>query len=448
MAKSRKPTAARTIIDRPLGGTEKIYWLLDKLYSLNFAAYVQLDGTLEPDRLQTALSRIQEMTPLLRARIVVENKAPLFEPVEPIDYPLRLEIQSLRGWRRQLERHLDTPFPAGAAPLARVLWFRGKGAKSILAMLFHHPIADGRSGVHVLLQCLRQAANVAPPELLYRPARPPVQQLDLIRQKDPVAGKLKEVRFWLAKGREVLRMARQLPGYDMNATDRRATASIELTLSKRDTGALLAACRARTTSIHGALGAAQVMALHDEFPERKKRVMALNSLADLRGVLSGNLTEQDLGLYVSTLTTVHTLEADPDFWGLAAEIRDELQSIISSGDADLIHSFYPGSALFTPDVSGARKVQRIVALAPPSSMLTNIGRVEEVDLGPALSVREAGFLLSPPAQYPICVTASSYRGGMLLNLLYDRNKIDQLQARRIAGHLLDHLREAARGRVA
>jgi len=444
MATSRKSPAGRTLIGRPLGGTEKIYWLLDKLYSLNFAAYVVLDGTLDPGDLQTALSRVQEMTPLLRARIVVEGNAPVFEPVDPREHPLRVEIYTLRGWRRQLERHLDTTFPVGTAPLARLLWFRGKGAKSVLAMLFHHPIADGRSGVHILLQTLRHASGTAS-AFAYRPARPPAQELDFIRQQPVVAGKLKEVRFWLAKGRELLMMASQLPGYDMTTTGRRETASIELALSKRLASALLSACRAHKTSIHGALGAAQVMALNDEFAGRKPRVMALNSLADLRGVIDGDLTEEDLGLYVSTLTTVHTLEAKPDFWRLATEIRDELQRIISSGDADLIHSFYPGSALFTPDESGARKVQKIVALAPPSSMLTNIGRVEEVDLGPELRVREAGFLLSPPVQYPICVTASSYRGGMLLNLLYDRNKIGQTQANRIAGRLLNHLEEAARG---
>jgi NRPS condensation-like uncharacterized protein len=442
MATSPKHSGDRTSIKRPLGGTEKIYWLLDKLYSLNFAAYVELDGKLDPKDLQTALSEVQHATPLLRSRIVVESKKPAFEPVDPKSYPLQLEVLALRGWRRQLEQQLDTPFPNGTAPLARFLWFRGKAAKSIVAIVFHHPIADGRSGVHILLQILRRAAGTAP-AIAQRPARPSVQELDYVRQKHPVTSKLKEVKFWLAKGRELLSMASQLPGYDMNASGQRETASIELAISKSRSKSLLTACRAHKTSVHGAIGAAQVLALNDEFGARKARVMALNSLADLRGVIDGDLSEEDLGLYVSTLTTVHSLDASPDFWRLATEVRDNLQRIITSGDADLIHSFYPGSALFTPDERGARKVQNIVALAPPSSMLTNIGRIDEVDLGQGLAVREAGFLLSPPAQYPICITASSYRGGMLLNLLYDRGKISQTQAKRIAGNLQRHLEEAA-----
>ena len=71
MTTSPKPSRDRTAINRPLGGTEKIYWLLDKLYSLNFAAYVELDGKLDPEELQTALSEVQQATPLLRSRIAL-----------------------------------------------------------------------------------------------------------------------------------------------------------------------------------------------------------------------------------------------------------------------------------------------------------------------------------------------------------------------------------------
>jgi len=441
--KTRQP-ARRTSIQRPLGGTEKIYWLLDKLYCLNFAAYVELQGDLDSAQLQTALDSVQEETPLLRCRIAVDGNRLAFAPVDPLEHPLLLSIEGLRGWRRQLEQQLDHRFADGSAPLARVLWFRGKTARSVLAVVFHHPIADGRSGLHVLQRIVQCAAGTAPP-FAYRPAHASAQELDLIKEQNPVAGKLKELKFWLARGRELLKKAEQLPGYDADPSTRRQTRSIELIVGKSLSRALLDACRAHDTSIHGALGAAQVLALNDEFGARKSRVMALNSLADLRPVIAGALSEQDLGLYVSTLTTVHDLAARPDFWQLAGEVRDELQRIIGSGDANLIHSFYPESSLFPPDERGARMVQRIVALAPPSSMLTNIGRIGDIDLGPDLAVRKTGFLLSPPAQNPICVTASSYQGRMILNLLHDRSKIGEEQAKRIAAHLLGHLEQAATG---
>ena len=74
MATSRKPSGNRTSIKRPLGGTEKIYWLLDKLYSLNFAAYVVLDGKLDPEDLQAALSEVQEATPVQHTGAVLARQ--------------------------------------------------------------------------------------------------------------------------------------------------------------------------------------------------------------------------------------------------------------------------------------------------------------------------------------------------------------------------------------
>ncbi len=424
----------QTSIERPLGGTEKIYWLLDKLYSLNFAAYVELDGKLDPTDLQTALASVQEETPLLRTRIVLDGKVPVFEPVAAQQHPLQAETRSLQGWRRQLEKQLDAPFALNQAPLARFLWFRDKTSKSVVAMVFHHPIADGRSGVNVLLDVLRRATGTGLP-FCYRAARPSVQDLDFIRQQHPVRGKLKEIRFWLEKGKDVLSFASQLPGYDASPSVRRESRSITLVIPRTRSAELLSTCRAQQTSVHGALGAAQVLALNEEFNVEKPRVMALNSLADLREVIDGNLSERDLGLYISTLTTVHAIDADPDFWRLAREIRDRLKQIITSGDGNLIHSFYPEKSFFTPDKRGARMVQNVVALAPPSSMLTNIGRIDHVPLGHQLELRGLGFLLSPPAQYPICVTAASYDGRMILNLLYDHSKITRQQAERICGNI-------------
>lgn len=58
-------------------------------------------------------------------------------------------------------------------------------------------------------------------------------------------------------------------------------------------------------------------------------------------------------LHFSTLKMIYTLAKEPDFPELAKEIRYELRKPISSGDADLIHSFDPGEEVFTPDISGA-----------------------------------------------------------------------------------------------
>jgi NRPS condensation-like uncharacterized protein len=431
------------VLDRPLGRTEHIYWLLDQLYCLNFLVFAELEGTLNDDDLQVALDIVQQENPALRSQIVIDKAGqPCFKPVSAEERPLTLEVRGLRNWRRYVEAQLVTPFEKMEAPLARFLWFRGKGKKSVVAMVFHHAIADGKSGASVLFDVLRRATG-KDRRPRFKAAHPSSQQLDLIQDQGLVAGKLKELKFWLGKGKDVLKFPKQLPGYDMEPRDARKIKTIPLSISSETNTALLANCRDRGTTMHGALGAALLLAINSEFEDVESRFLGLNSLADLRNVLKANLTEQDLGLYISTLTTVHWLDEEPDFWSLAREIPNRLKRIMNSGDANLINSIYTEIPLFTSDQSGARKVQKIVALAPPSSMLTNIGRINEAPLGEAVRIRSVAFAVSPPAQHPVCVTAASYGGKMYLNVLYDQCKLEDDQARRISENMLSKLRQAA-----
>lgn len=430
---------AAPTLDRPLGRTEHIYWLLDQLYCLNFVAFVEIEGPLEEALLQSALAVVQRENPVLRTRIIIDrDDRPHFKPVSIQERPLVLETCGLRNWRRQIDAQLMKAFDPEVEPLARFLWFRGKGKNSVVAMVFHHSIADGKSGACVLLDVLRRASgDTSPPTL--KAAQPSSQQLDMASSRKPVENKLKELRFWLDTGKKVLKFPEQLPGYDMEARPGRKIHSIPFTLAKKPSTALTAICRKQKTTIHGALGAAMLLAINAEFEREKPRNLALNSLADLRGVLNGGLTEQDLGLYITTLTTIHKLDTKPNFWRLAREIPEELRSIVNSGDANAINGIYTEISLFSPDLAGARRVQKIVALAAPSSMLTNIGRIAEEPLNDSLKIRSLAFAVSPPAQHPVCVTAASYGGQMFLNLLYDERKLESGQAKRIADATLELL---------
>ena len=165
----------------------------------------------------------------------------------------------------------------------------------------------------------------------------------------------------------------------------------------------------------------------------------MNSLVDLRSKLKGGLTEPYLGLYISTVTTVHLLDEQPDFWCLAREIPEHLNEVMNSGDANLINSVYPETPLFTPNKSGAKRLQKIVAMAPASSMLTNIGRIDVMPLGKALRIKTLSFAVSPPVQHPICMTTASYDGQIYTNILYDQCKLKEAQVKRIKDNILSRL---------
>ncbi len=437
------PTKPQPEMNRPLGPTEAIYYLLDQLYCLNFVVFAEISGSLDPARLERALQTVQAEQPLLRARLAMVRGRACFKAVPPEQAVWKAQVRPLRNWRAAVAAELDAPF-TGEAPLARFLWCQGRG-KSVAAMVFHHTIADGKSGASLLIEVLRRAGGEDLP-LKLRPPHRSAQDLDLIQSKGVMESSVQKLKYWLGQGQAALKFPRQLPGYDMRLGDKRSIKVIPVSMPKETTQALLASCRAHGTTVHGALGAAQVLALNAEFGSDQARQLGLTSLADLRGVLRGKLSASDLGLYVATITTVHGLAAKPDFWQLAADIRGQLQQVLTSGDANLVHSVYREDSLLPMGRSRARLIQSSVALAPPSSMLTNIGTVDTPDLRNGARIQSLAFLVSPPPQHPICVTAASHGGSLHLNLLYDRVKMDDEQAERIAIALTGFLEAAASGK--
>jgi len=305
-------------------------------------------------------------------------------------------------------------------------------------MVFHHAIADGKSGAQVLLDVLRRAGGEDLP-LVLQAARPSAQDLDPIHSRGMVESTVQKVGFWLGQGRATLKFARQLPGYDPQLRSERNIQAIPYTLSIKKGQALLAACRAHGTTVHGVLGAAQILAINRECGAPEERHLALTSLADLRGVLRDQLNADDLGLYIATVTTVHAVAAQPDLWQLATSIKSELSSLLHRGDANLIHSFYPRASLLPISRHSARLVQATAALGPPASVLTNIGNQQSVTLRNGVRIRALAFMVSPPPQCPICVTVAGYAGGLHLHLLYDQTKLGDTQAHRIGSALIGYI---------
>jgi hypothetical protein len=131
-------------IDRPLGATENLYWLLDKLYCLNFVVFAEVEGQLDSSKLTAALATVQAENPLLRARIATVRAQRWFQALPQALAPLQQLVLKLAHWRTEIERQLQLPFDTAHAPLARVIWFKGASRKSVLAMTYHHAIADCR----------------------------------------------------------------------------------------------------------------------------------------------------------------------------------------------------------------------------------------------------------------------------------------------------------------
>jgi hypothetical protein len=136
--------------------------------------------------LSVRCKRFKSSSRLLRTHLAVVRGRACFKAVAPEQAALKAQVRPLRNWRAAVSAELDAPF-AGEAPLGRFLWFRGRG-KAVVAMVFHHTIADGKSGANLLIEVLRRAGGEDIP-LNVRQPHPSAQDLDLI-QSQGCCGKL------------------------------------------------------------------------------------------------------------------------------------------------------------------------------------------------------------------------------------------------------------------
>ena len=65
------------VVDRALGSTETIYWLLDRLYCLNFVVYAELDGGLPLNTFGGSLStgRIHGLWHIIEGALQASGRA-------------------------------------------------------------------------------------------------------------------------------------------------------------------------------------------------------------------------------------------------------------------------------------------------------------------------------------------------------------------------------------
>ncbi|HLA34457.1 MAG TPA: condensation domain-containing protein [Rhodocyclaceae bacterium] len=429
-------------INRKLGPAENVHCLLDQLYCLNFAVVAELQGAIEPEKLDRALDTVQAEHPLLRAQIVAIDRSYWFKPIAPSEQPLIVQTASLLHWHEQLEAQLRQPFVRELSPLARFFWFRGKGLKSVVAMVFHPSIADGVSGAELLLAILRYAAlGVDAPKL--RMARVCAQDLPPKKPALPVVRTLRKLLYWIEKWGDALKFVRQLPGYTMRRENERQIESIPLSLPKNVTQSLLDACREHQTSLQATLGAAQLLALHDEFPQAEARHLALSAVFDLRPALDGALDAGDLGLYSTVFLNVLAIEEEPDFWLSAQTLALKQQRLLGSGYADIVHDPYRQGGHYAADLRAARRLHDWLSIAPPSSMQAVLGPFETPELGGQLHVKSLACLISPLPQHPICITATLCDERLTSYIIYDKYKIGSIQAHHIANAFMSRLKSAA-----
>ena len=426
--------------NRRLDLAEAFFWFLDHTSPMNFMVIAEGRGPLDDAALRAALTRAQREHPLLRATIAMNPEQRLiWVPTDaPMDYLVRA-VES--DWQTPLAEALIQPFPLSDAPLVRVIRLNQTDGRWVVALIFHHSAGDGRSGCRLLAEILANTANPDRPATPH-PGYPPLHTL-----YPPVYADAEVIQNFKAQRKiELQRYGafEELPGFNRRAPVRQPHLQT-LRLEPEPLERLTQRCRAAGATVHGAISAAQLLAVYGAFGDAAPHTLGLTTPADLRGYLREPLDADSPLLCATMVTSVYRIAPDTEFWALAREISGDLKRQMQRGDGNLFFELFPPLAEFPATPEGIAGFARMMENAPQVSMSSNVGRLAPLPAATPFQVEALSFALSPMFSHVLFNAVSTFNGRMTLNINFDAARLPLEQARSIITDLAATLARVAAG---
>ena len=445
---------------RPLGPSERWYWIADHVTPYNCITRVRVDGRLGPESVRTALARLQHRHPLLRAAVRTDARGrPVFVRAPGRAVPLRTGTlhDPERQWQDDInERQIPDRVDIRRGPgLRATLLSTPDGLQHDLLLSVSHVICDGSSALALLRECVELAAWAQRPEDHQQPHLPPLVLRESVDGLIPAAHRLRRPAELLRTVRSIALDQRRL----RERTPTRVTGRRKVPFAERRSGflhhrlppeqvaELRRRCRAERTTVHGALSAAMVVAAvrhsrdlfgqaHDERSGPLR--ITLGTPVNLRGQLEPALPEYEMGAFVSMLRTHVDYHGDLTFWELARSVTDDLSDRRKRAEEfcmlHLSARMVPGSLW-----RGLRMMKTMEEGSPQNFCLSNVGRVDFPTAAGALRLSGVQTAASLGASCYIGATVNTSGGEMGMSLNYLREAIPEEVAAGFAAEWVDVL---------
>ncbi len=421
---------------RALSPTEQTFFVADEICSLNFVMHCELAGELDEVALRRALGKVQARHPLLCMRLEGDAGSLWFRPsAEAI--PLRVIDVPPATVAPEAERELHTRFDGARGPLIRCVWIRHVPGHGTLLTTFHHLIGDGISGA-LLLRDLMQALGGAE-----------LGSLPLADSMDShVPAKAKGIRGYagmISVGLQTLAKSlrrgpfRVLPIEQPAGFDQRRAAIRLLRFTPEVVSRLTNRARQEGTTLHGALGAAILLACYPELGHVPAHV-AFSSAVNMREQFSPPVGDV-VGMYASLAFSPHLVDGATELWPLARDIKRGLGEAFAAGQP------FHGPTCIAPwlmyrhrQAGGGDAGRETVAKVMSRGMLnafglTNIGKVRMDAEAAPLRVESLGFVVSLSVLGACAFTAATTNGTLCLNSIVMEPVVSRATQNRIVERL-------------
>lgn len=400
---------------------------VDASTPLNCVFTAKIAGSINPENLHIALTKVQQKQPLLRVRIDEEQKGgPYFITNEHVrSIPVRIaERLTDNDWLKESETEWYKLFDGDNVPLARVVWVRSASVSELL-LVMPHCVCDGGTCVALLSEILSLLDNPAQELDAYTPFNS-VQEL-MPDSFDIAKNKRKgRIYSFLGKLFFLLKNTRNKFGTGRNY-------AIHWKLDEEQSLAIAEAAKNAGTSIHAVLCVAFLKAFQ-EVRGLKARGKVISPV-DIRRFIPE--IKQDTMFAFAPIVEL-TIDKDPnkDFWEQARKIKTDLTAKIETMNAyemlwmgEYMHATVNRMIKFLKATDGSHDVT-----------LSNMGRLTIPETYQSF---ELETIYSPtvafPWRNPNTLVTTTFKNRMDFTFMSNDNFLEETEALKIKAATIDLL---------
>ncbi|MGW5574388.1 phthiocerol/phthiodiolone dimycocerosyl transferase family protein [Nocardia thailandica] len=407
------PTAGRHRVLRPLGPSERWFWLIDQFSPANCVVRIRVRGPIPPYRLEDAMAALVAEFPLLRSVVLADGPrlVPSPDPHIPVLHRLAEDPEE---WRALFDDQLADRVDLGSAPgrLIDVAWGQGTQAEHHdLILTMSHVLVDGRS-IAVLGRRLLAHAFGLPTQ----PDRAPVPAPDSL-VPPAFTGMVRTVGANItgqvaARLRGVVR----LPGKQPPLPARR-TRTVLRAIAGDDLAALRARCRAAGVGVNAALTAALGRAMGELGRPGRRGLAGIGVPVDVRSRLRPPPDDGEIGLFVAVLPQFVPFGPTTSVWTAARDVQGALARQLARGrDLRALAAIRHGCPR---DVASGRRVIELVdRQAPWNVTLSNLGTLTPPETAEPLDVAEVTVAGANSCASALTVAVATLRETLSITFCY------------------------------
>ena len=431
--------------DRELIPLEQAMEVLNRVAgSYNVVTISRINGVLCQSLVRQALDLIQHRHPRLNSRIVGSLDSLRFETQGTQKIPLRLvDMVHDEHWQDVVLEELNEKIESSNGLVRTVLVLnRSETSVSYLLTTLHHAIADGLSSIRLHQDILTYCHKIASGEQITQVPRlmalPSVEQL-LPASMQGFRGKVNSMLFLLRlKFKQLWHRPETLSFEKYVPTELRRCGMVHKKLDEELTQQLVSRCRKEKTTVQGALCAAMLLTVARRIRDENETEVRVScrSYIDLRRRIKPSISNENLGILASSLTSFHTLQTNTSLWELARDVRQQIEAGLEGGD------------IFSPVPLSRKIIESLLARsheAPVTTSVTNVGRANIPSVYGSFTLEEISFIAAQAAFGGIVSAAvTNFQGKMLLNFMFSEPSISRDTADNLANSMVNCMAEACK----